>query len=156
MKFRLFSGVVALSALLLASSAIAQQDSKNTKDEQTPAAQQSAPDQKPQTELSGTITATVISTGNSLPATAVITAADTQVNNLENLERFEGMRVGVISLTVVAPTQGTITENSATVSSNGVFYAVVNGVPRPFREPGGQKTTSGFSFVVSAADLPCF
>jgi hypothetical protein len=47
MKFRLFSGVVALSALLLASSAIAQQDSKNTKDEQTPAAQQSAPDQKP-------------------------------------------------------------------------------------------------------------
>ncbi len=25
----------------------------------------------------------------------------------------------------------------------------------PFREPGGQKTTFGFSFVVSAADLPC-
>jgi uncharacterized repeat protein (TIGR01451 family) len=92
--------------------------------------------QKPQTELSGTITASVISTGNSLPTPATIAAADTQVNNLDNLERFEGMRVTIPSLTVVAPTQGTITEPSATVSSNGVFYGVVTGVARPFREPG--------------------
>jgi hypothetical protein len=42
----------------------------------------------------------------------------------------------VPSLTVIAPTQGTITESSATVNSNGVFYGVVTGVPRPFREPG--------------------
>src|SRR5215475_3016961 len=49
MKFRLLPGVVALSALLLASSVVAQQDSKNTKDEQPPSAQQSAPDQKPDT-----------------------------------------------------------------------------------------------------------
>lgn len=92
--------------------------------------------QHPATELSGTITASVLTTGNSLPAATTITAADTQVNNLDNLERYEGMRVVVPSLTVVAPTQGTITEPSATVSSNGVFYGVVTGVNRPFREPG--------------------
>src|SRR5215470_5408208 len=49
MKFRLLPGVVALSALLLASSAVAQQDSKDTKDEQAPSIQQTAPDQKPDT-----------------------------------------------------------------------------------------------------------
>ena len=94
------------------------------------------PNQHPATELSGSITASVLTTGNTLPAAATITAADTLVNNLDNLERYEGMRVTVPSLTVVAPTQGTITEASATVSSNGVFYGVVTGVARPFREPG--------------------
>jgi len=49
MKFRLSAGAIVLSALLLASSAVAQQDSKDTKDQQTPSAQQSAPDQKPET-----------------------------------------------------------------------------------------------------------
>ncbi len=92
--------------------------------------------QKPLTELSGTITASVLTTGNPLPTPATITAADTLVNDLNNLEKYEGMRVTVPSLTVVAPTQGTITEPSATVSSNGVFYGVVTGVARPFREPG--------------------
>ena len=94
------------------------------------------PNQHPETELSGTITASVLSTGNTLPAPVTITAADTLVNNLDNLERYEGMRVTVPSLTVVAGTQGTITENTATVSSNGVFYGVITGVARPFREPG--------------------
>ena len=44
------------------------------------------------------------------------------------LERFEGMRVRVGSLTVVAP--------SATQQSRSVFYGVVTGVPRPLREAG--------------------
>lgn len=92
--------------------------------------------QKPVTEIAGSPTVSVLSTGNPLPSPTVITAADTQVNNLENLERFEGMRVAVLSLTVVAPTQGTISEPGATVTSNGVFYGVVTGVARPFREPG--------------------
>jgi predicted extracellular nuclease len=92
--------------------------------------------QKPVTEIGGTPTVSVLSSGNALPTPVTITAADTLVNNLENLERYEGMRVTVPSLTVVAPTQGTITEPSATVASNGVFYGVVTGVARPFREPG--------------------
>ena len=94
------------------------------------------PNQKPLTELSGTINVVVLATGQTLPAPVTITAADTQVNDLNNLEKYEGMRVSVPSLTVVAPTQGTITEPSATVVSNGVFYGVVTGVARPFREPG--------------------
>ncbi|MDT7542644.1 MAG: uncharacterized protein QOE33_2548 [Acidobacteriota bacterium] len=94
------------------------------------------PFQHPETELSGSPTVSVISTGNTRPAPTVITAADTQVNNLDNLEKYEGMRVIIPSLTVVAPTQGTINEPNATVASNGVFYGVVTGVPRPFREPG--------------------
>jgi uncharacterized repeat protein (TIGR01451 family) len=92
--------------------------------------------QHPVTELGGTVSVSVLSTGNPLPSAVTITASDTLVNDLDNLERYEGMRVTVPSLTVVAPTQGTITESSATVSSNGVFYGVVTGVSRPFREPG--------------------
>ena len=46
------------------------------------------------------------------------------------------MRVAVVSLTVVAPTQGNVDEANATSTSNGVFFAVITGTPRPFREPG--------------------
>ncbi len=37
---------------------------------------------------------------------------------------------------MVGPTQGSITESSATVSSTGVFFGVVTGMARPFREAG--------------------
>ena len=76
------------------------------------------------------------STGNPLPAPVTITATDTAVNTLNNLERYEGMRVTVPSLTVVSPTGGSINEAAATVTSNGLFYAVVTGVARPLREAG--------------------
>lgn len=78
------------------------------------------------------------SSGNPLPAPITLTAADLNVNSINNLEKFEGMRVHVNSLTAIAPTQGTITETSATVTSNGVFYGVITGTARPFREPGIQ------------------
>jgi uncharacterized protein len=100
----------------------------------------SDPNSPPLTELSGSTTS-VISSGNPLPAPIVLTPAETTAasettNPLDSLEEYEGMRVTVASLTVVAPTQGTITEPSATVSSNGVFYGVVTSVARPFREAG--------------------
>ena len=95
----------------------------------------SDPNQRPLTELTSP-TVSTIPGSNTLPAPTTITAADTQVNNLENLEKYEGMRVQVQSMTVVAPTQGNITEASATVSSTGVFFGVVTGVARPFREAG--------------------
>ena len=101
----------------------------------------SDPNSPPITELSGSPTVSVLSTGNALPTPHTITAAETTApsgttNPLDSLEEFEGMRVTVPSLTVVAPTQGTINEPNATVTSNGVFYGVVTGVARPFREPG--------------------
>jgi uncharacterized protein len=48
------------------------------------------------------------------------------------------MRVSVASLTVVGPTLGNINEANATATSTGVFYGVVTGQPRPFREAGIQ------------------
>src|SRR5262249_21666767 len=96
------------------------------------------PSSPPATEIGLVTMVSLISTGNPLPVPVVITAGDTLVNDLNNLEKFEGMRVSVPSLTVIAPTQGTVTETSATSVSNGVFYGVVTGVPRPFREPGVQ------------------
>jgi predicted extracellular nuclease len=97
----------------------------------------------PLTEISGSPTVTLISTGNPLPTPVTLTSGDTgaggvNAGSIENLERYEGMRVRVNSLTVVAPTQGTVTETSATSTSNGVFFGVITGVARPFREPGIQ------------------
>ncbi len=90
----------------------------------------SDPVSAPMTEISGSLTIQVISTGNPLPAPIVLSPADSG-----NLERYEGMRV-TVTLDVVGPTGGTINETSATSSTNGVFYGVIRGVARPFREPG--------------------
>src|SRR6266436_6760238 len=49
MKFRLSPGAVVLAGLLLVFPAFAQQDSKNTTEEQTPSAKQNAPEQKAET-----------------------------------------------------------------------------------------------------------
>jgi len=97
----------------------------------------------PVTEISGSPTVTLVSTGNPLPTPVTLTSADTGTGgtnsgSIENLEKYEGMRVLVASLTVVAPTQGSVNEPNATSTSNGVFYGVISGVARPFREPGIQ------------------
>lgn len=93
------------------------------------------PNSPSQTEIISP-TILVLSTGNLLPPPVVITTRDTDPANLYNLEKYEGMRVQVASFTVVAPTGGTIAEATATATSNGIFYGVVTGTPRPFREPG--------------------
>ena len=83
-------------------------------------------------------TVSLLTTAQTLPAPVTLTVADTNVNDLNNLEKYEGMRVRVDSLTVVSPTAGNVDENDATATSNGVFYVVMTGTPRPFREPGIQ------------------
>jgi predicted extracellular nuclease len=91
----------------------------------------------PTTEIGTSPTTSLLSTGNTLPAAITITASDTSpAGSIGQLERFEGMRVHVNSLTVTAPTQGTVNEPNATSTSNGVFYGVITGIARPFREPG--------------------
>ncbi|HSB09210.1 MAG TPA: Ig-like domain-containing protein [Blastocatellia bacterium] len=95
------------------------------------------PNSPPLTEIAGSPTVTLISAGNQLPVPITLTAADTDpAGSIEQLEKFEGMRVFVASLTVVAPTQGSVDENDAIGLSNGVFYGVITGLARPFREPG--------------------
>jgi predicted extracellular nuclease len=76
-------------------------------------------------------------TGVALPAPVTLTATTLAAGaGLDALERFEGMRVRVESLTVVGPTTGVVDAATAASTSTGVFYGVVAGVARPFRAPG--------------------
>jgi len=89
------------------------------------------------TEISQPRTVAVISNDNPLPAAVVLRPEDTDpAAGLHVLERYEGMRVEIPSMTVIAPTEGSVNEATATSTSNGVFFGVVQGVNRPFREPG--------------------
>lgn len=99
----------------------------------------SDPNSPPQTEISGSVSVTLQSTGNTLPQPITLSAADVSPTGaFDQMERFEGMRVAVPSLTVTAPTQGTLSEANATSTSTGVYYGVITGVARPMREPGVQ------------------
>jgi hypothetical protein len=70
------------------------------------------------------------------PEPYALTAADLpDTGTPDQLERLEGMRVTVPSLTAVSPTGGLKDEPNASSASDGAFYAVVAGA-RPFREPG--------------------
>ena len=97
----------------------------------------SDPNSPPLTELSGSVTVALVSTNNPLPTPVTLTPSDTSpIGPVEQLERYEGMRVHVDTLIVVGPTGGSINESTATSASNGIFYGVIAGVARPFREPG--------------------
>ncbi|MCA1609302.1 MAG: DUF11 domain-containing protein [Acidobacteria bacterium] len=94
------------------------------------------PNSPPTTEIVSP-SVTRFSTGNPLPAPVTLTAGDmSPAGSIEQLERYEGMRVHVDSLTVIAPTSGTVNEANATSTSNGIFYGVLAGLPRPLRESG--------------------
>ena len=96
-------------------------------------------DSLPLTELSmkrGTDTITVVSKGNALPKPVILTAADFKTNQIDQLEKYEGMRVQIDALTAVSPTNGRVDGKKASAISDGVFYGVVKGMPRPFRTAG--------------------
>ncbi|MCX7033374.1 MAG: nuclease [Arenimonas sp.] len=79
----------------------------------------------------------VLTAGNALPAPVALTAAQSNpASEVDNLERYEGMRVSVPGLTVTAATEGSISETDVTSTANGNFYGVLAANPRPFREPG--------------------
>ncbi len=84
----------------------------------------------------------IISKDNALPAPVVLTMADMSPGGkIDQMERFEGMRVKVEVLEVVAPTGGYQNAKTGDVKSDGVFFGVVSGTPRPFREPGVELIT---------------
>lgn len=94
------------------------------------------PNSPPETELTGA-TVAIVSTSNPLPAAITLTATDlSPTGGFENLEKYEGMRVHVDSLTVSGPTEGSVDEPNARSTSFGTFYGVLTGTPRPFVEPG--------------------
>jgi len=95
------------------------------------------PSSPPLTEIGEPLSIEVRGAGATLPAPIEIQPGDVAPGGgHEQLERLEGMRVRIASLTMVGPTLGGVTESSASGSSNGVFYGVIGGIARPFREPG--------------------
>ena len=78
----------------------------------------------------------IISKNNSLPAPITLTAADLDPKGkLYQMEKYEGMRVRA-DIVIVGPTGGYTNEKTGVVTSNGLFFATLQGTPRPFREPG--------------------
>lgn len=98
----------------------------------------SDPNSPSSTEIGGP-SISLISSGNPLPTPITLTAADTDpAGPIDQLEKYEGMRVHVDVMTVSGPTDGNLNEANATSTSNGVFFGVIAGIPQPFREPGIQ------------------
>lgn len=96
----------------------------------------------------------ILSTGNPLPAPVTLTAATmTPFGGISQLERYEGMRVEVATVTAISPTDGNVSEANATSTSNGVFYAVIPPNVRPFREPGIEVPNS---LSCTPGTIPCF
>lgn len=96
----------------------------------------SDPASPPLTEI-GSPSVSFLSSGNALPSPVTLGAADLSPSSaLDRLERYEGMRVRAEALVVVAPTDGTVDEGTATARSNGLLWGVLPGVARPFREAG--------------------
>ena len=97
----------------------------------------SDPDSPPLTELSAVTSITDLGDAGGMPPAVGLTSAELSPSGtLDQLERFEGMRVTVASLTAVSGTGGFKNEAAATSLSDGAFYAVLSTEARPFREPG--------------------
>jgi hypothetical protein len=95
------------------------------------------PHQAPLTEIGSSPTVIRLASNLPLPAPVPLTVTmTTAADAVARLEALEGMRVTVPSLTVTGATLGTVSEPNATATSSGVFYGVVTGVARPFREAG--------------------
>ena len=78
----------------------------------------------------------VILKNNALPKQVVLSPADFALNQIYQLEKYEAMRVAVVEMTVVSPTRGRVDGKTASSVSDGVFYGVLKGTPRPFRTAG--------------------
>lgn len=79
----------------------------------------------------------IISSENPLPKPILLTKEFLDPKgSVDQLERFEGMRVQVAELTIVAPTGGYENRKEDKIVSDGVFFGVLADTPRPYREPG--------------------
>ena len=108
----------------------------------------------PGTEIDGPQTFTLLSTGNPLPMPVTLTAAnDSPSGGIRQFAKYEGMRVAIPSLTTTEGTDAVLNESTETNVSNGQFYGVVTGIPRPFREPGISVTDTTFGPVPAGVPL---
>lgn len=82
-------------------------------------------------------TVELLETGVALPAAVELTSAELGANATPGtLERFEAMRVSVAQSVAISGSDGSIDEDDANSSSDGVFYVRLPDVAVPFREPG--------------------
>ncbi len=106
------------------------------------------------TEIDGPQTFTLLSTSNPLPAPVQITAAmDSPSGGVQQFSRLESMRVAIGSVTTTSGTDASLNESTETNTSNGQFFGVVTGVPRPFREPGIAVTDTTFGPVPAGVPI---
>lgn len=93
------------------------------------------PQALPLTELTQS-SVTVLAQNQPLPAPVDLSLTDNlpiPEGALDQLERFEGMRVSIPDFTVTAATNS---GEYASSQSPGTFFGVISGTPRPMREPG--------------------
>lgn len=87
----------------------------------------------PLTELTAPIVE-ILAAAGALPSPVVI---DPRAGGgIEQLERFEGMRVVVRGVVVVGPTDASRDERTGSATSRGVFYVTPSDSSRPFAEKG--------------------
>jgi predicted extracellular nuclease len=102
-------------------------------DEFKPASDPAVP---PRTQIINAVV-TLVDTAQPLPLPIILSDTNLSPDGaVDQLERFEGMRVRVDTFRVVGPTEGFIIESSAAGISDGVFYGVLGEAARPMREPG--------------------
>ncbi|MEZ5344883.1 MAG: hypothetical protein R2681_04925 [Pyrinomonadaceae bacterium] len=100
---------------------------------------------------------TVIETEYPLPAPVLLTPASLDPEGArDQLERYEGMRLQIDELMVVSPTGGFFNADEDRIISDGVFYGVLSGTARPFREPGidaAKAAADGLPDTLSVFDM---
>lgn len=78
----------------------------------------------------------LVSSGNPLPKPIVLTGNDFMSNTVDNLEKYEGMRVQIDEMTVSSPTNGRVDVKTFSSITDSTFLGVLKPLPRPFRESG--------------------
>ena len=93
---------------------------------------------------------------DTLPEPYALTSADVSATGAaDQLERFEGMRV-TASLTAISGTGGDRSEANFSAASDGTFFAVLTGQPRPFRGPGVEAGYPVLPCAFATCNIPAF
>lgn len=89
------------------------------------------------TELASPTDYSVLSTGNAMPTAVTITPEMAAAGSaLGQRYAYQSMLVKIPTAVAISGTSAAITESSETAVSDGHFFGVVNGTPRPFLEAG--------------------
>jgi predicted extracellular nuclease len=89
------------------------------------------------TQIRSISTLDLLESGVALPEAITLTGADLAPGSaIDNVEKYEAMRMRVDGARVVGASTGFIDEITATATTAGIFRVVLPGVPRTFREPG--------------------